>query len=82
MEHLTVDSIYNKIKLLSNTDRKILYARMQKEIYEKDEIVAFSTSGNPLTREQYIEKIEKAISTADKGELISDDDLQKEIETW
>ena len=49
---------------------------------EKDKIVAFSTSGNPLTREQYIDNIEKAISTADSGELISDDDLQKEVKTW
>ena len=82
MEHITVDSIYSEIMLLSNTDRQILYARMQKEFHKKDEFVAFSTSGKPLTQKQYVEKIEKAIAEADRGELITEAELLKEIETW
>lgn len=82
MEHLTVDSIYKKIMRLSNSDRKLLYARMQKDIQAKDEIVAYTTSGEPLTKAQYIEKIEIAIAQAERGELITDEELQKEIETW
>ena len=42
----------------------------------------YIVDGEPLTQEQYVEKIEKAITEADKGELITDDELQKEIETW
>jgi len=82
MENLNVDIIYNKIMLLSNADKQILFARMQKEFHKKDEIVAFSTYGIPLTQKQYVEKIEKAIAEANRGELITDDELQKEIETW
>ena len=82
MEHLTVDSIYNEIMFLSNADKQILYARMQKEFHKEDEIIAFSTYGKPLTQKQYIEKIEKAIEEADRGELITDDELQKETEMW
>jgi len=82
MEHLTVDSIYSEIMLLSNSDKQILYARMKKEFHKKDEIVAFSTNGKPLTQKQYIDKIEKAIAEADRGELITTDELQKEVETW
>jgi len=82
MKHLTVDSIYNDIMLLSNVDRQNLYVRMQKYLYEKDGIVAFTTSGNPLSRKQYVEKIEKAVAEAGRGELVTDDELQKEIETW
>ena len=82
MGFFTVDSIYNEIMLLSNADKQILYARMQKEFNNKDEIVAFSAYGKPLTKKQYIEKIEKAITEADRGELITDNELQKEIETW
>lgn len=82
MEHLTVDNIYKKIMRLSSADRKILYERIQKEIQEKDEIVAYTTFGEPLTKAQYIEKIENAIVEADRGELITDDELQKEVETW
>ena len=82
MEYLTVDRIYNEIMLLSNADRQILYARIQKDFHKKDEIIAFSTYGKPLTQKQYVEKIEKAIAEADRGELITDNELQKEIETW
>ena len=55
---------------------------MQKELYESQNIVAYTTAGQPLTEKQYIAKIEKAIKQADRGELIMDDELQKEIETW
>ena len=82
MKHLTVDSIYDDIMLLSNADKQNLYVRMQKELYKKDEIVAFTTSGNPLSKKQYVEKIEKAIAEADRGELIIDGELRKEVETW
>ena len=82
MESFTVDSIYNEIMLLSNADKQILYARMKKVFQKKDEIVAFSTYGKPLTQKQYVEKIEKAIAEANRDELITDDELQKEIETW
>ena len=55
---------------------------MQKDFHKNDEIVAFSTYGKPLTQKQYVEKIEKAIEEADRGELITDEELQKEIDTW
>jgi hypothetical protein len=50
--------------------------------YQDKGIVAYTTSGKPLSQEQYIEKIEKAIVEADRNELITDDDLEKEIATW
>ena len=52
------------------------------EDYKKNMIVAYTTAGMPLTQKQYIEKIEKAMEEADKGELITDEDLEKEIATW
>ena len=45
-------------------------------------IVAYTTSGKPLSQEQYVRKIEKAIAEADRNELITDDELEKEIATW
>ena len=82
MEHLSADSIYNEIMLLPNADRQKLYSRLQKEFQDDDEFVAYTTSGKPLTRSQYIEKINKAIAEADRGELLTTKDLQKEVETW
>ena len=77
-----LENIYSDIMLLPRADRQKLYSRMQKELYQDNEIVAYTTAGMPLTRKQYIEKIEKAIAEADRGELITDEELEKEIATW
>ena len=55
---------------------------MREELYQNTEIVAYTTTGKPLTKSEYIEKIEKAIAEADRGELITDEELEKEIATW
>ena len=78
----SLENVYSDVMLLKETDRQKLYSRMQKELYQNNEIVAYTTAGLPLTRKQYIEKIEKAIAEADRGELITDEELEKEIATW
>ena len=82
MQQQSIDNIYSQIMLLSNTDKERLYQRMQNELHGSQNIVAYTTSGQPLTEKQYISKIKKAIKQADKGELITDNELQKEIEMW
>jgi hypothetical protein len=82
MENLDVNRISNAISLLSDMDKSRLYAWMRKEFFKQDEIVAYTASGIPLTHAQYIEKINKAILQADKGELITDEELQQEIRAW
>ena len=82
MEHTSLDNIYNEIMLLSEADKERLFKRMQKELHENKKIVAYTTAGQPLTKKQYVEKIEKALAEAERGELITDEELQKEIETW
>ena len=82
MPHVNIDNIYSQILLLSDTDKERLYQRMQKELRENSNIVAYTTAGQPLTEKQYIAKIEKAIEQAERGELITDEELQKEIEMW
>ena len=82
MKQLSIENIYSEIMLLSDDDRVRLYARMQKEIFQKDEIVAYTVCGSPLTKSQYIEKINRAIDQAERGELLTDKELQKEIDSW
>jgi hypothetical protein len=82
MENLDMNRISNAILLLSDVDKSRLYAWMRKEFFKQDEIVAYTTAGLPLTHAQYIEKINKAIVQADKGELITDEELQQEMATW
>jgi hypothetical protein len=82
MEHLNVESIYNQIVLLSDTDKEKLYQRIHKELRNSQKVVAYTTAGQSLTEKQYVEKIEQAIRQADMDELITDKELQKEINTW
>jgi len=82
MKHASLENIYNEIALLSDSDRYKLYNRMKKEFYQDREIVAYTTAGEPLSRKQYVEKIERAIAEADRNELITDEELEKEILTW
>ena len=82
MKQACLENIYNEIMLLSDSDRHRLYSRMKEELYQGREIVAYTTAGEPLSKRQYVEKIEKAIAEADRNELITDEELEKEIATW
>ena len=82
MQHTSIDNIYSQIMLLSDSDKEKLYRRMQNELHGSQNIVSYTNAGQPLTEKQYIAKIEKAIEQANRGELITDEELQKEIETW
>ena len=82
MKQACLENVYNEIMLLSDADRYKLYNRMEKELYQDREIVAYTTAGEPLSKRQYIEKIEKAIAEADRNELITDEELEREIAKW
>ena len=55
---------------------------MQKEFYQNSEIVAYTTAGEALTLEKYRKRVQTGIEQCMRGELITDEELQKEIETW
>ena len=78
----TVDRLYDEIMLLSVSNKDILYDRIRKDLYPENEIVACSTAGNPLTKNEYVEQIKIGLIQIANGEVISDDELQREIETW
>jgi hypothetical protein len=82
MEQANIESIYREIMFLSEVDKSKLYLRMQKELYNNQKIIAYTTAGKPLNTKEYIEKIGNAIAQANREELITDEELQKEIETW
>ncbi|MDR3262666.1 MAG: hypothetical protein LBT78_12670 [Tannerella sp.] len=82
MEQANIESLYQEIMLLSEIDKSKLYLRMQKALYNNQKTIAYTTTGKPLNAKQYIEKIGNAIAQANRGELITDEELQKEMETW
>ena len=79
MKHSSLDNIYNEIMLLSDSDRNKLYNRMKKEFYQNAEIVAYSSDGEALTREQYRKRVQAGIEQCKRGESISLEDLSKEL---
>jgi len=52
------------------------------ESYQEEEIVAFSVEGSPITRAVYKEELAKAKLEVEKGEITSQEDLEKESESW
>ena len=53
-----------------------------KAILDREEIVAYTTSGKPLTREAYIQEIKKAEKDIDNGNYITHQELLEEIKKW
>jgi len=80
MEHVNnIEGIYSEIALLSDTDRDDLFNRMQREFYQNSDIVAFTTDGKALTREQYKNRVNIGIEQCMRGESISLEELIEEL---
>lgn len=45
-------------------------------------IIAYSVSGKPLTKEMYIERIKDAEKRMDEGKYTTHEDLLKEMQSW
>ncbi|WP_310558730.1 hypothetical protein [Flavobacterium sp.] len=45
-------------------------------------VVAYDIAGKPLTLKQYNEEIDKGIADFENGRYISQEDLEKEIDSW
>ncbi len=83
MKQVGVEGIYHAILLLSEAEQEDLYLRMQKKLHKSQpEIVAYTMMGKPLTQKQYMQEIDLGLRQIERGETISDEDLQKEIDTW
>lgn len=52
------------------------------ENYITKNIVAFSTEGRPLSKEEYIKSIKAADASMDAGDYTSVEDLEKEVQGW
>ncbi|MDR0865925.1 MAG: hypothetical protein LBO74_13480 [Candidatus Symbiothrix sp.] len=47
-----------------------------------NKIIAYTVGMRPLTRKEFIREINLAREEGRQGNVISDEDLQKEIDTW
>ncbi|CAA9199900.1 hypothetical protein FLA105534_02846 [Flavobacterium bizetiae] len=74
------DSVLEYINTADERLLKVVKAVI--ESYQEEEIVAFSVEGKPITRGAYKAELANAKLEIQKGEFISQDDLEKESENW
>ncbi len=71
-----------------NLTQRILKIRQEsildqfENILEKEEIVAYTTDGKPLTRNEYKAKINLAKEKVEKGDYITQENLIQEAKQW
>ena len=66
---------------LFNIDKKTVLEQIKK-ILEKEAIVAYTTSGEPLTKEAYIAKVKVAEADIEQGNYTTHEQLLEEIKKW
>jgi len=67
-------------KLFNTVDTDAL--KQIASILNKKEIVAHTTSGKPLTRDEYIKEIKEAEQDIENGNYITSEQLLEDIKSW
>ena len=71
------------LQYINSADERLLkVVKAVIESYQEDEIIAYTVNGNPLTRNQYKIELTEAIEEINQGKFISQEDLEKESESW
>ena len=75
-------------KWILETDENVLneveaiYNIKFKEKKSSNDIVAYTISGEPLSKEMYIQKIKEAEASFDAGNFITSEELKKKMLSW
>jgi hypothetical protein len=71
------------LEYINTADERLLkVVKAVIESYQEEEIVAFSVEGKPITRSEYKSQLAETKLEIEKGDYISQDDLEKESENW
>lgn len=71
------------LEYINTADERLLkVVKAVIESYQEEEIVAFSVEGIPVTRSEYKTQLANAKLEIERGEYISQEDLEKESENW
>jgi hypothetical protein len=79
MQQAGIENIYREIVLLSDIERDELYNWIRRDFYKNSEIIAYTTNGEPLTIEQYRNRVNAGINQCMKGESVDLEYLTKEL---
>jgi uncharacterized protein (UPF0297 family) len=71
------------LEYINSADERLLkVVKAVIESYQENDIVAYTVSGNPLTRTTYKAALEEAKNEIKKGEYTMQEDLEKESNNW
>jgi hypothetical protein len=71
----------NVMQKILNVSKASLLDKIS-NILDEEMIVGYTTDGNPLTKQQYNERLLVAENQIESGDSITQEDLEKEIENW
>jgi hypothetical protein len=71
----------NIIEKLMSVNKESLLFKIE-TILEEEAIVAYTVSGKPLTKKEYNKRLEIAEQQILSGDVIPQEDLEKEVEKW
>jgi len=72
---------WNVMQKIMNVSQPSLLDKINK-LLEKEMIVGYTVNGNPLTKEAYDGRLQKAEEQLSKGNFISQEDLEQESDKW
>jgi hypothetical protein len=70
------------IKLLLEEKQETVLEKVHQLLSKEDEIVAYTGSGKPLTRKEYNDRLAKGEKQIEKGEYLTQEELEKEVKSW
>ncbi|MDR3095279.1 MAG: hypothetical protein LBU62_11695 [Bacteroidales bacterium] len=76
-----VDQIFDEIALLPDNERDILFQKIHHVFYRSNEdaIVAYTAMGEPLTQEQYKQRIANGITQCKSGQCTTLEQLSADL---
>ncbi len=76
----TADSLYRAYRRLSQRERVKFLQHLREPDQVETDVIAFSATGEPLTKTGYIAEINKAIAAIERGDVFTDDEVTRELE--
>ena len=82
-----MDMKENILTAINKADHRLLrlinaLIKSYHEEEQEEEIVAYTVDGKPLTLAEYRQDIMNAEAAIDRGEYITQEDLEKEVRSW
>ena len=71
----------NVMQKIMNVSKASLLHKIS-DILDEEMVVGYTTDGQPLTKNQYNERLLVAEKQIESGDYITQEDLEKEIENW